>query len=202
MRKILNKVGTFFTTFFCVIAFVLSGIALILYVPIDYIKYKKSPYYKIERRKYEVFGATGQGFKLYNIIVKNNLPIKYISNPKDEGINGWFVYDKTLIVIAFGCWSYDGNTWVFNVGADDECDEEQADSDFTLDDHIESEISDANQGAGEIICEDAVVLIKSSEIANPNEFLKEAQKDDRFIVYEDDIAAALKKFIDKKSLCR
>ena len=100
MKKILSKIGSFFGTVFALIFALIFGVCVVFYLPIDYIKYKRSHYYKTERKKYRLFAATGMHFELYNLIAKYNLPIKYVKNPKDDSLNcGWFVFGDTLLII-------------------------------------------------------------------------------------------------------
>ena len=195
MRKVLTKIGYLFSIPFLFIAVVLFSAALMLYVPIDYIKYKKSPYYKIERKKYDTFDAVSKTFKLYNIIAKNNLPIKYINDPTTEGIGGRFVYNKTLIIIALSDWVYKDGCWKFKI---DEDDENLIPFGLTFDEDIEQEIEAANHVAGDIICEDAVILIKADMIEYPENLPWEEINADRFIVYEENPLQALKNFIENR----
>ena len=109
MKKILGKIGTFFGYLFGTLLALLLGVCLIFLLPLDYIKYKRSLYYKTEHKKYEPFAATGINFEIYNEIIKNDLPIKFICNPNDDSLDeGWFVYNNTLIIP--NCFSFEYNT--------------------------------------------------------------------------------------------
>ena len=76
MKTIISKIGSFFGTVIGIAVALLFGIFLIVLIPFDYIKYKRSLYYKRERKKYKPFAATGEAFDIYNEILKNDLPIK------------------------------------------------------------------------------------------------------------------------------
>ena len=52
MKKILSKIGDFFGTLSAMLVALIFGICVIFLIPIDYIKYKRSLYYKNERKKY------------------------------------------------------------------------------------------------------------------------------------------------------
>lgn len=46
-----------------------------------------------------MFAASGCNFDIYNEILKNDLPIKYIEDPRDPSLEcGWFVFEDTLII--------------------------------------------------------------------------------------------------------
>ena len=56
-------------------------------------------FYKNEHKKYKFFAGSGCYFEFYNEIAKNDLPIKYMFNPKNDALEcGWFVFDKTLLI--------------------------------------------------------------------------------------------------------
>ena len=64
MKKILSKIGVFFGTVFGLILALLLGVCMLFALPVDYIKYKRSYYYKTERKKYHLFAASGMHFEL------------------------------------------------------------------------------------------------------------------------------------------
>ena len=114
MKKILSKIGDFFGTLFAMLVALIFGICVIFLIPIDYIKYKRSLYYKTERKKYKLYAASGVNFEIYNEIVKNDLPIKFICNPDDDSLeHGWFVYNNTLIIP--NVFSFEYNEIIFNL---------------------------------------------------------------------------------------
>ena len=78
MKKILCKIGDFFETLFAMIVAVIFGVCVVFLLPLDYIKYKRSLYYKTEHKKYKLYAASGINFEIYNEIIKNDLPIKFI----------------------------------------------------------------------------------------------------------------------------
>ena len=86
MKKVFSKIGTFFGAFFGIILALLVGICFVLLLPLDYIKYKRSLFYKNEHKKYKFFAGSGFYFEFYNEIAKNDLPIKYMFNPKNDAL--------------------------------------------------------------------------------------------------------------------
>lgn len=192
MKKILGKIGSFFGTVIGIAVALLFGVFLIFLMPLDYIKYKRSLYYKRERKKYKPFAATGEAFDIYNEILKNDLPIKYISNPKDEGlVYGWFVYDHTLLILNDFSFSYNSQTgnWehVYEI-TDEDGNEKQMVT--TIAEYIESEIQDANELAGETICDNAVILMDADCIDD----LEQAKNEKCFLIYDGNREEVLKNF--------
>lgn len=168
---------------------ILAGICLIFLVPFDYIKYKTSLYYKMERKKYSLYDGTSENFKIYNEIVKNNLPIRYISNPQNRSLaSGWFVFEKTLIIIGFSTFEYDyeKHKWFW----DGESEE------ITLEEYMEMELQEYNKNAGTTECDKAVVLISEDDVHD----LGIAVKEERFLLYKKDRGEKMKKFCESKLL--
>ncbi|MBR5272347.1 MAG: hypothetical protein IKU25_03000 [Clostridia bacterium] len=158
------------------LALVLSIFVLIFYVPIDYVKYKRSLYCKNTNQKYRLFMGTNPEVVLYDIVYKNSLPIEYVAAPeKSEREIGWFVYNNTLIIPSCYDFSFDSekNQWFY------ECENE---SFLTLDEYMEVEISDVNKFFDRIICDKAIVLIKRGQISRSDTEL--AEKDERFLIYD------------------
>lgn len=163
-------------------------------LPLDYIKYKRSLYYKTEHKKYKLFAGTGIHFELYNEIIKNNLPIKYIYNPNNNSLEcGWYVYDNTLIIPNVFSFEYNAECGKWNY-----CGEVVEDDDtekriiMSLDEYIETEIQEANELAGDIICDKAIVLIDANCIQN----VELAKEENYFLIYDYNREEVLKNFCD------
>lgn len=177
MKKFMSKFSEescscIFSIFFFIPA-VLFVIGLVVYIPIDYIKYKRSLYYKKEHKKYTLFSGMGSHFILYNVILKNNLPIEYFSSPLNPELEkGWFIYNDTLILLNDFDFHFDNekNEWV--CGNKDE-------TIITLDEYIEEDTNGVNTLLGKTVCSKAIVLTKSKKLNNP-EF---AKSDERFLIY-------------------
>lgn len=190
MKNAIKKFFSFILAIFIVIIF---GVCLIFMLPFDYIKYKKSLYYKNTKRKYVPFVGTNHKFKIYNEISKNNLPISFIHHPKENSIlYGQFVFEKTLIIVDVFDWVYDPEEekWLVLIGHD-----EEKRSLLSIDEYIETEIEECNQAFEEKICDKAVILIREDELENAGN----AYKEERFLIYKDDIIEKLKLFIEKEN---
>lgn len=195
MKKILSKIGSFVGTVFALIFALIFGVCVVFYLPIDYIKYKGSYYYKNERKKYSLFAASGMHFELYNLIAKNNLPIKYVKNPKCDSLDcGWFVFGDTLLIIDDCGFEYDDKSgeWIHTEYLDDDG-EPKEEIKTPLCEFFKTEIDEANELAGETICTKAVVLLDG----NIFDGAELAKKQEAFLVYEDNLAVVLKAFCEK-----
>lgn len=191
MKKILGKIGTFFGYLFGTLLALLLGVCLIFLLPLDYIKYKRSLYYKTEHKKYEPFAATGINFEIYNEIIKNDLPIKFICNPNDDSLDeGWFVYNNTLIIP--NCFSFEYNTetekWNYCDTVEDDDTEDRII--MSLDEYMETEVREANELAGDTICDKAIVLIDADSIENA----ELAKGENNFLIYDGNREEVLKNF--------
>ena len=178
MKKALSKIGTFFGALFGILLALIVGICFVLLLPFDYIKYKRSLFYKIEHKKYKFFAGSGFYFEFYNEIAKNNLPIKYIFNPQNDALEcGWFVFDKTLLipdsmveyysdVEKWFCSEYDGGHDVASI---------------PLDEYLQQEIDGINEILESDVCDKAVVLVDINNIEN----IDIAKQEKRFLLYDD-----------------
>ena len=181
---------------FAILLALIFGICVVFLLPFDYIKYKRSFYYKKERKKYKLYAATGIIFEIYNEIIKNDLPIKYIPNPNDDSLeDGWFVYNNTLIIP--NCLAFEYNTvtekWNYCCEVVEEDDTEKRII-MSLEEYIEIEVQEANELAGYNICDKAIVLIDANCIDN----VEFAKKESRFLVYNDNREEVLNDFCNKK----
>lgn len=188
-----NAVGNFFSGILAFVLAILLGVCFVLMLPLDYIKYKLSLYYKKEHKKYTLFAASGCNFEIYNEFLKWNLPIQFIENPNEKSLEyGWFVYDNILIIPNVFSFEFDLESGKWNYyGVVDE--EERII--MSLDEYIEIEIQEANELSGQVICNDAVVLIDGNCIENKNM----AKNEKRFLIYEENREEILKQFCEKRS---
>ena len=161
-------------------------------LPLDYLKYKRSLYYKTEHKKYKHYAASGVNFEIYNEIIKNDLPIKFICNPDDDSLeHGWFVYNNTLIIPNVFSFEYNPETkkWNYCCEVVEEDDTEKRII-MSLEEYIEIEVQEANELAGDTICDKAIVLIDANCIENA-EF---AKSENKFLIYVDNREEVLKNF--------
>ena len=128
----------------------------------------------------------------YNEIIKNDLPIKFICNPDDDSLeHGWFVYNNTLIIPNVFSFEYNPETkkWNYCCEVVEEDDTEKRII-MSLEEYIEIEVQEANEHAGDTICDKAIVLIDANCIENA-EF---AKSENKFLIYDDNREEVLKKF--------
>jgi len=173
---------------------VICLIVMLLYLPFDYIKYRRSALYKKEGKRYIGFIARNPSFIFYNEIVRNNLPIEFYNKPDAENwADGGFVHNGTLIVAEdWYRFTYDKNTdkWLWTVTKNQQDDE--GESDFTVDSLVEMMLEDANAALlGRTVCDKAVFLVKRKNIDN----IELAKNDPRFVIYEKNIAEVVSCFL-------
>ena len=185
-----SAIKKFFSFILAILIAVIFGVCLIFLLPFDYVKYKRSLYYKNTKKKYTFFDASNDNFKIYNEINKNNLPINFIHHPKEKSlVYGWFVFEKTLIVVNAFNFEYDAESgrWVFST----EADEEEKHVLLSIDEYIETEIEEVNQALGDKVCDKAVILICADNLENA----ENACKEERFLIYKNDRIERLKLFV-------
>lgn len=177
MKKLLHKIGKFFGTILGVLLLLIVGIGFVLLLPFDYIRYKCSPFYKNEHKRYKLFAGSGFYFELCNEITKNKLPIQYIANPKNDALEcGWFVLDKTLLVPDCIVEYYaDVEKWFCG-----EYDDGHDISSVPLEEYLQQEIDEINEILGYKICDKAIILVDRNQIEN----VDLAKQEDRFLLYD------------------
>ncbi len=77
------------------ILIIILFVGYVLYAPFEMIRYYRSPYYKRTARKYAPFIMATASFRLYNRIVKYNLPIEYVLN---DGLE-YFIKDGAVYLV-------------------------------------------------------------------------------------------------------
>ncbi len=190
MTVIKSTIKKFFSFILAILIAIIFGVCLIFILPFDYIKYKRSLYYKITKKKYTFFAASNQNFKIYNEINKHNLPISFLYHPKEKSIvYGWFVFEKTLIIVNAFNFEYDSESekWIFS----GEYDEEEKRVLLSIDEYIETEIEEVNQALNNKVCDKAVILICGDDLENA----ENAYKEERFLIYKGDMIEKLKLFV-------
>ncbi len=193
MKKIWKFFSNIFLSVLAVIIVPILGICLIFMLLSDYVKYKKSYYYKKTCKKYTLFAATSVEFEFYNEIVKNNLPIEFIADQRDESLlRGWFVFKNTLIIPDVFDFEYDAESEKWNYYCEDEDENKIV---MSLDEYIDTEIEEANRLTGKELCSNAVVLIDGSCFADNQDI---AKAESRFLFYHDNRAEVIKEFCIKK----
>lgn len=183
---------TFFKKFFEALSTVIGAVGLLLFSPfililfavfivvltiINYIKYKKTSYYKDTKERYSWLCADSAHISFYNDIKKSELPIDYYrdKNIKTAGY-GYFVYRDILIIRDFDNVIYfdsEQNEWFIY----------EEHGEILLKEKVEEEIKKANEFFGENRCNKAIVFLdaevfdETSEKHYENfEFLRDTDK--------------------------
>lgn len=193
MKKLKSILKSIVEAIIAIPVMILIALVLAVMLPFDYIKYKRSPYYKKERKKYSLLAASGTHFDLYNTIIKHDLPIEYIPGEESDELQcGWFVSGETLIVVSDFPFEYDAEKGTWNYCVNDEY-EDEYDSDsgderdaekeiMPLDEYIELQLGHARAELQGRILTDAVILVDEDFIENN---VAEAKAEPRFLVYSD-----------------
>ena len=140
-----------------------------------------------------MFVAGSIDFKIYNEIIKNDLPIQYVENSEDGLLeNGWFIFNDILIIPNAFWFRYDDESENWNY-----CVEEYGDVTTVMpfDDYIKIEIEEINKITGKNLYESAVVL---TDVKGVDE-VDIAKSDSRFLVYDGNLAEVLKDFINSEN---
>ena len=80
MKEFLYKLGMYTLFVLCVPILLIACIGYLLFVPFDIVRYHKMPYYRDFKNKYQFFITSRDVVKIYNRIVREQLPIEYIKN--------------------------------------------------------------------------------------------------------------------------
>ena len=111
VKKILNVLGIGLGIIIGLPILLVVCIGYLLFVPFDIIRYHRMPYYKDFKNKYQFFITSRDVVKIYNRIVREQLPIEYIKNKNFE----YFVKDGQVLLCG---WGYEGfeqvdGEWIF-----------------------------------------------------------------------------------------
>lgn len=185
-----KAIKSFCLTVLVIVGLILFGICLVVRLPFDYLKYKRSAYYKKERKKYRLFAASSEHFEIYNEISKYDLPIRFIENPEDPSLDcGRFVFEDILILPYDFSFEFDPQSGRWNYCCEDEDERQEI---LSLDEYLENEMTFVNELAGQEICQYAVVLMDGSCIEDP----EPVKREKRFLVYDDNRAEVLKQLCE------
>lgn len=101
MKKILRAPLNIICIIIGILFALVFGIGYLLFVPFDFIRYHRMPYYRDSKKKYHFFITSTDIVKFYNRIVKEKLPIQYFDCNDFE----YFVKEGQVL---FCGWSYEG----------------------------------------------------------------------------------------------
>ena len=84
MNKVRNIFRTSFVVISCVIVILLIIPFTLLFSPFEMLCYHQMPYYKDLKKKYHLFITMDIEVRIYNHIIREQLPIQYFRNDKSE----------------------------------------------------------------------------------------------------------------------
>ena len=130
---------------------VLFLLGLLIITPFDYLKYKKSRYYKDTKEKYSWLCTSSYYIKFYDLIKKADLPIDYYRCDYVPITGyGFFVYKDMLILNDYEpCFDEEKNIWLVEI------EDEYVD----IKEDVENAIDRCNELLKNNICKTAVILI-------------------------------------------
>jgi hypothetical protein len=186
-NKALEGLAAMLSFLFALFLLVLFGVVLIFLLPVDYIRYKRSAYYRDTKKRYRFLAALGQNFTLYNVIRRAALPIRFYCHPTEKSIeHGWVLYDGTLICPSKEPFVYDEEKGDFCI-----TEEGEGRTLLTLGERLGQDLADFCKAYPDERCERALLFYGKEEW---NDDLARAEADPRFLFWEGDPAAALAAF--------
>lgn len=139
----------FTVIFFPIVVLFLLGLLII--TPFDYLKYKKSRYYKDTKEKYSWLCMVSYYVKFYDLVKKANLPIDfYRCDYAPITGYGFFVYKDILILNDYEpCYDEERDIWLVEI------EDEYVD----IKEEVEADIKRCNDFLKDNICTRALVFI-------------------------------------------
>ena len=196
--KILKKIIEILLYPLILILLVIALVCLLIKLPFDYVKYKSSLYYRTYRKKYKPFFADSSEFELHNVILKHQLPIRYITNPdEDSDVEGWFMMGDVLLISNSVDFEYDSESGTWKYCVYDEYEDKS--TTLTIDEYVHGEIAEVNRLVGEDICRDAVVLIDSDILDAADDYLEPMKAEKHVLLYKGNLDEVLVKLCDSES---
>lgn len=98
MKRLLSECGQMLLLILCTPLFLLLGLGLLVFLPVDYVKYRRSLYYRDTKQKYQWFANTATFTRLYDAAKTAQLPIAYLPDPGDNLADNHLYYKNTLIL--------------------------------------------------------------------------------------------------------
>lgn len=117
MKKILSVLEAGAVILIGIPIFLIVCVGYLLFVPFDIIRYHRMPYYQDFKIKYQFFITSMDMVKLYNRIVREQLPIEYFKNNDFE----YLVKDGQVLLCGWGYMGFEqvDGEWFFIL--DGEC---------------------------------------------------------------------------------
>lgn len=161
-------------------------IGVLLYTPIDFIRYRMTQYYKDTKEKYTWMSTSSYYIRMYDSIKKANLPIEYIRQ-KEVRLNGcgYFFYKNFLILNYSMFYDEEINAWTVEV--------EEAEGYIRVEEAVNRDIQEFNEYMNAEIVNRAAILVRNDEVDKFS--IQEFENCEILLVKQDDITTALKNFI-------
>lgn len=99
MKKILSAFRDFFLTIFVVVVLLFTTICIVIASPFTWYQYRKSHFFLDTGTPFKIGIMNNYTFRLYELIRKENLPIRYLV-PSDPNLacDGFFLAGSTLLI--------------------------------------------------------------------------------------------------------
>ena len=146
---------------------VLTCLLLILYTPVDYIRYLCSSHHKEMKKiygskaKYTWLATLSYHFRVYELITKNDLPVKYFRDQRVKMCTyGYFFYKGTLLIVDVVP-HYDMETKAWCIVREGDASDLQG--------YIECEKEEFESfanGNAELSCERVIFLVSETELCD------------------------------------
>lgn len=131
---------------------VLLLLGCLIYLPFDFIKYRRSRLYRDLRTPYFLFYGIAPCVKLYEMIHQNDLPIEFV--PEPDGPFGYFLFRDIVILYGFCSLLFDSKQGLWTAEIDDEW--------IPLERPMTDSIGRINVLKGTEICRRAIVLAEEA----------------------------------------
>lgn len=179
----------------------------LLWMPVAYIKVKRSLYHKAFPSKFSLFDGLHVDSEPYAAIVENDLPVEYVKHSGDYTYRGYFIYKDTLL-----CFSEpvicDADKGIWYSWMDAEKDpyarkrnEEYARSAMTVEAVADEQLQGLKDAHTEHICNRVAFFFarKSAEGGYTQASVDTMRRLDDFVVYEKgELANAIREFIGSR----
>lgn len=186
MKEKLVKFGKVILVVLFIPFLILIIIGVFLYTPIDFIRYRITKYYKDTKEKYTWMSTSSYYIRMYDSIMKADLPIEYIRR-KEVRLNGYgyFFYKNFLILDYLMFYDKEINAWTAEVNEDEGY--------IRVEEAVNRDIQEFNEYMNAEIVNRAAILVRNDEIDKFS--IQELENCEILLVAQDDITTALKNFI-------
>ncbi|MBP3375905.1 MAG: hypothetical protein J6L83_04000 [Clostridia bacterium] len=190
MKDVLKKVGQILLFIILLPILLLCLAGLLIYTPFDYVKYKKSRYYKDFGRKYRWLFSNSNCFMIYNSVMENGLPIEYVEERESNFGQGYFFY-RDVLIIYDDVPVFDEKESCWTVSREGEEDNKY----INISDAIQGDVEEFNSCFTDVSLSRGVILCDLSEIES--EDISHIDECGYIITYENDPAEALRKIVER-----